>query len=83
MRCPRAREGIVKVRRIIAVHPGSLHTGSMSLPVEEIASVGEALAAIDLTPPRNAMIITPPPAAMTRLQRCMRRRGNWRKKPQK
>jgi AraC-like DNA-binding protein len=43
--------------------------GSMSLPVEEMAAVGEALAAVDLTPPRDAMLITPPPAAMTRLQR--------------
>ena len=43
--------------------------GSMSLPVEEMAAVGEAMAAVDLTPPRDAMLITPPPAAMTRLQR--------------
>ena len=43
--------------------------GSMSLPVEEMATVGEAMAAFDLTPPRDAMLITPPPAAMTRLQR--------------
>jgi AraC-like DNA-binding protein len=43
--------------------------GSMSLPVEEMATVGEALAAFDLTPPRDAMLITPPPGAMTRLQR--------------
>jgi AraC-like DNA-binding protein len=43
--------------------------GSMSLPVEEIAAVGEALAAVDLTPPRDAMLITSPPAAMARLQR--------------
>jgi AraC-like DNA-binding protein len=43
--------------------------GSMSLPVEEIAAVGEALAAVDLTPPRDAMLITPPQAAMARLQR--------------
>ena len=41
----------------------------MSLPVEEMAAVGEALAAVDLTPPRDAMLITPPPAAMARLQR--------------
>jgi hypothetical protein len=43
--------------------------GSMSLPVEEIAAVGEAFAAVDLTPPRDAMLITPPQAAMARLQR--------------
>ena len=44
-------------------------TGGMSLPVEEMAAVGDAMAAVDLTPPRDAMLITPPPAAMTRLQR--------------
>ena len=43
--------------------------GSMSLPVEQMADVGEALAAVNLTPPRDAMLITPPPAAMARLQR--------------
>jgi AraC-like DNA-binding protein len=43
--------------------------GSMSLPVEEIAAIGEALAAVELTPPRDAMLITPPPPAMARLQR--------------
>jgi AraC-like DNA-binding protein len=43
--------------------------GSMSLPVEEIAAVSGALAAVDLTPPRDAMLITLPPAAMARLQR--------------
>jgi transcriptional regulator GlxA family with amidase domain len=43
--------------------------GSMSLPLEEMATVGEEMAAFDLSPPRDAMLITPPPAAMTRLQR--------------
>ena len=43
--------------------------GAMSLPVEEIAAVGEAMAAVDLTPPRDAMLVTSPPGAMTRLQR--------------
>jgi AraC-like DNA-binding protein len=43
--------------------------GSMSLPVEEIAAVGGALAAVDLTPPRDGILVTPPPAAMARLQR--------------
>ena len=43
--------------------------GSMSLPVEEIATVGEEMAAFDLTPPRDAKLITPPLGAMTRLQR--------------
>jgi AraC-like DNA-binding protein len=43
--------------------------GSMLLPVEEMAALREAMAAVDLTPPSDAMLITPPPAAMTRLQR--------------
>jgi AraC-like DNA-binding protein len=43
--------------------------GSMSLPVEEMAAVGEALAAIDLTPPRDPMLITPLPTEMAKLQR--------------
>ncbi len=43
--------------------------GSMSLPLVEMAAVGEALGAVDLTPPRDAMLITPLPAAMARLQR--------------
>jgi AraC-like DNA-binding protein len=43
--------------------------GSMSLPVEEIATVGEKMASFDLTPPRDAKLITPPLGAMKRLQR--------------
>jgi hypothetical protein len=41
----------------------------MSLPLAEMAAFGEALVAVDLTPPRDAMLITPLPAAMARLQR--------------
>jgi len=43
--------------------------GSMSLPLAEMAAVGEALGAADLAPPRDAMLITPLPTAMARLQR--------------
>ena len=46
---------------------GSFET--MSLPVEDMVSVGEVLAGGDLTPPPDAMLIAPPPAAMARLQR--------------
>jgi hypothetical protein len=42
---------------------GFANYGHMSLPVEEIAAVGEAMAAFDFTPPRDAMLITPPPGA--------------------
>jgi len=61
----RYREGQNYYRR----SSGFASYGSMSLPVEEIAAVGEALAAVDLRPPRDAMLITPTPAAMARLQR--------------
>ena len=43
--------------------------GSMSLSVAEMAAFGDALAGTDLTPPRDAVLITPLPAAMARLQR--------------
>jgi AraC-like DNA-binding protein len=43
--------------------------GSMSLPVEEVAIIGEAMAGFDLGPPRDAVLVTPPPSAMARLQR--------------
>jgi AraC-like DNA-binding protein len=43
--------------------------GAMSLPVEDFASVGAAMAGFDLAPPRNTITLTPPPAAMARLQR--------------
>jgi AraC-like DNA-binding protein len=42
---------------------------SMSLPVEEMASVGAALAGCDLTPPRDALIVVPSPSAMAKLLR--------------
>jgi hypothetical protein len=38
--------------------------GSMSLPIVEMAAVGEAMAGVNLTPPRDGMLVTPPPAAM-------------------
>jgi AraC-like DNA-binding protein len=43
--------------------------GSLSLPMEEMASVGAVLAGCDLTPPKDALSVTPPPAAMAKLQR--------------
>ena len=48
---------------------GSASWGAMSLPLEEIAAVGEAFAGFDLTPPRDAMLVKAPPSAMTRLLR--------------
>jgi AraC-like DNA-binding protein len=48
---------------------GSAFFASMSLPTEDLAAVGEAFAADDLTPPPNTMLVTPSPSAMARLQR--------------
>jgi AraC-like DNA-binding protein len=42
--------------------------GAISLPLEDMASLG-AGAGCDLTPPKDALIVTPPPAAMAKLQR--------------
>jgi AraC-like DNA-binding protein len=42
---------------------------SISLPVADMISFGAALAGVDLIPPKDPLIHTPPPAAMTKLQR--------------
>jgi AraC-like DNA-binding protein len=49
--------------------PASVHWGSISLRLEDIPSVNDAVVGSDLTPPDHDQIITPPPGAMTRLQR--------------
>jgi AraC-like DNA-binding protein len=41
----------------------------MSLPLDEIASLGAAVVGHDLTPPNDDLTITPSPDAMTKLQR--------------
>lgn len=41
---------------------------SMSLPVPDMVSVGEAMVGLDLTPPKDPVIHTPSPLAMTRLK---------------
>ena len=43
--------------------------GSMSLPVAHMVSAGAAIAGLDLTPPKDPLVLTPPPSAMARLQR--------------
>ena len=48
---------------------GSAGWAAMSLPVEEMASVGSAIAGCDLTPPKDALIVTPSPFSMAKLQR--------------
>ena len=48
---------------------GSACFGSISLPVEDMVSVGAAIAGCNLTPPHDPLPITPSPFAMARLQR--------------
>jgi len=48
---------------------GFTHYGSMSLPVADIVALGAAMAGCDLTPPKDPLILTPPPRAMAKLQR--------------
>jgi AraC-like DNA-binding protein len=43
--------------------------GAMSLSLADMASVGAAMAGCDLAPPRDALILTPVPTAMAKLQR--------------
>jgi AraC-like DNA-binding protein len=47
---------------------GLASIGSISLPVETMAVV-EAIVGCDLTPPKDALSVRPPPAAMAKLQR--------------
>jgi len=47
---------------------GSANLASASLSLEDMASVGGAMAGRDLTPPRD-MLVTPPTSAMAKLQR--------------
>src|SRR5271165_6718059 len=48
---------------------GPIGIGAMSLPLEDMAAVGATIAGCDLTPPRDALLVTPRRAAMARLQR--------------
>jgi AraC-like DNA-binding protein len=59
---------------------GSASWGAMSLPLEDAAIVGETAAGCDLMPPRKATLITPPPAAMARLQRLHAAAGDLAKR---
>jgi hypothetical protein len=65
-------EGILIVFGILtgaAVLFASACFGAMSLPVEEMVSVGATMAGCDLTPARDILFATVPSAAMARLQR--------------
>lgn len=48
---------------------GFTDLASMSLPSEDVASVGEVMSGLDLTARRHALSIKPAPAAMAKLQR--------------
>jgi AraC-like DNA-binding protein len=48
---------------------GATSYGAMSLSLADMASVGVAIAGCDLAPPRDALILTPLPPAMAKLQR--------------
>jgi hypothetical protein len=55
--------------------------GAMSLPLEDAVAVGETLAGCDLRPPRDAMLVTPLPAAMCPSLHCWSR--PYRRQPPK
>jgi AraC-like DNA-binding protein len=55
---------------------GASVTAAMSLPLAEIAALGTTFAGCDLSPPRDASIITPPPSAMARLRRLHAEAGH-------
>jgi hypothetical protein len=48
---------------------GSARLALMSLPVDEMVSLGAAVVGVDLAPPRDALTLIPQPAAMERLRR--------------
>jgi AraC-like DNA-binding protein len=48
---------------------GAAEYATMSLPLADMAALGEVMAGADLMPPRDAFSVTPPSAAMARLQR--------------
>src|SRR5215472_7446275 len=48
---------------------GSASWGGLSLPVEDMDTVGAAMVGCDLTPPRDRLIVAPPATAMAKLQR--------------
>jgi AraC-like DNA-binding protein len=48
---------------------GPAHWAVMSLPADDMISLGGAIAGCDLTPPRDALVLTPSPSAMVTLQR--------------
>jgi hypothetical protein len=48
---------------------GPVGIGTLTLPLEDIGSLGATIAGRDLTPPRDTQVVTPRAAAMAKLQR--------------
>ena len=48
---------------------GAFGYAGMSLPVEDMRSLGATMAGSELTPPRDTLVVTPQPGAMAKLQR--------------
>ena len=48
---------------------GSIGFATVSLPIDDMEALGSTFGASDFRPPRNSVIVTPNPAAMTRLQK--------------
>jgi AraC-like DNA-binding protein len=55
---------------------GSARLASLSLPIEDMEALGASFGGSDFTPPRETLIITPPSAAMERLQSLHRAAGH-------
>ena len=62
---------------------GSASFGALSLAVEDVAEIAEAMGGIDLTPPRDAMLVTPHRAQWQGFSGCTQRPGTWRKRLRK
>jgi AraC-like DNA-binding protein len=52
----------------------------MSLPIEDMVSVGATIGDLDSTPPKNPMLVAPSPAAMARLQQLHAAAGDLAEK---
>ena len=48
---------------------GAMLLAAMSLPIQDLASVGWSIAGCSLTPPHDALVVTPTPSAIARLWR--------------
>jgi len=66
------RRGLIT---IFSSHAGSAFFGTISLPVEEMASFGAAIAGCDLTPPDDALTSHPHKPRWQSSSGCMRRRA--------